>query len=320
MFKKICFALVLQAAAASLYAQDSSAVVIDSAALLKDLKALLVDEPFSYGNVELAAGNRLFSQRNNRLNARQQDRNLLVLTPTVSYFHKSGIGTDLGFNLLNTPETGFDIVQYNAGISYSYTRHKYFSSSVSYHHYFVEDIFSAYSSPVQNDWYLSASYSKWWIVPAVSVGYATGKYGIERRKDTIINNIRRRLYDSATHHLKTFSLIVSAGHEFSWPALLNKNDALSFTPSFFLNMGSSNTTITRKTNATLLLNLINRRRPLPKFERTPFTAESVGLSLDLSYAIGNFTIDPQYYMDYYLPSTTENRFSGIFSLTLGCSF
>jgi hypothetical protein len=320
MFKKFYFTLAFQAMVAAGYTQDSAIATIDTAAILKDLQSLLAMEPVSYVNIELSAGNRLFSQRNNRLNARQQDQNLLVFSPNVSYHHKSGLSANAGFNMVQESGNTYPIAQYNAGLSYTYSRHKYFGASISYDHYFVKDIFSAYSSPVQNDWYLSADYSKWRVTPSLAIGYATGKYGIERIKDTIINGIRRRLYDSATNHIKTFSMIIAASHEWSWEAVLSKEDALSFSPAVMLNIGSSNTTITRKTNAQQLLNLISRRRPLPKFEQTAFRAESVGLNLDLTYDIGNFYLNPQYYMDYYLPATTENRFTGLFSFTLGYSF
>ncbi|MBK9484762.1 MAG: hypothetical protein IPO01_05990 [Chitinophagaceae bacterium] len=51
-----------------------------------------------------------------------------------------------------------------------------------------------------------------------------------------------------------------------------------------------------------------------------FQVQSVAASLDFTYMIKKFFIQPIVYFDYYLPETTENRFSAIFSITAGFSF
>jgi hypothetical protein len=51
-----------------------------------------------------------------------------------------------------------------------------------------------------------------------------------------------------------------------------------------------------------------------------FQAQSIGASLDFTYSVGKFYVQPNVYFDYYLPTTTSNRFSSIVSLTAGFTF
>ncbi len=50
-----------------------------------------------------------------------------------------------------------------------------------------------------------------------------------------------------------------------------------------------------------------------------FQLQSVAASFDFTYGIGKFFLQPNLYLDYYLPETTTNRFSTIFSVTAGVS-
>ena len=72
-------------------------------------------------------------------------------------------------------------------------------------------------------------------------------------------------------------------------------------------MGKSKLTFKHKTNVVNLANFLNKRGRLPKFENTKFQAESLGLSLDASYVVGKFAIEPQGYFDIiYLQRQTIN--------------
>jgi hypothetical protein len=57
-------------------------------------------------------------------------------------------------------------------------------------------------------------------------------------------------------------------------------------------------------------------------QQTSFALQSVGLSADLRYMIGNFTFEPQVYFDYYLPAIDGviKRFSQVFSFNVGYTF
>ena len=51
-----------------------------------------------------------------------------------------------------------------------------------------------------------------------------------------------------------------------------------------------------------------------------FDLQSFGLDLDANYVTGKFYIEPEIYFDYYLPSTSDKRFSQIYSLNIGITF
>jgi hypothetical protein len=89
---------------------------------------------------------------------------------------------------------------------------------------------------------------------------------------------------------------------------------------FLTNTGESKIDIHHNTNATNLLNYLTKKGKLPKFKNTPFEIASLGLNLSLGYVFGKMGISTQTYLDYYLPQTTDNRFSSVFTLNISYSF
>lgn len=295
---------------------------LDSAAVLKELMDLMdvIKSPTSYFSAEAGVGNRLFSVHNNRLNARQSSISTLVFTPSVGYFHHSGLSLTAGAYLLNDKTKGFGASQYALTPAFDLLNNKAIGFSVSYTHTFVKDYFSVYASPVQNDFYTAFSYKKPWLKPGIAAGYSTGIYRQLFEKDTTIGLIRRRLYDSATSHLQSFSMMVSVGHDFEWDKIFKKGDGLLFTPSFIINFGSYKIDVDHKTNAPLLLNRLIKRGRLPKLVTSEFRPESVGLNLDLGYSVGNFSFSPKLYLDYYLPESDTDKFTSTFNFSVSYIF
>lgn len=302
--------------------QDSTLLsAADSAQVLEEMRILLdsVSPAGSYALLSVSVGNRLFSARNNFLNT-QQNSASLVVTPAFSYMHQSGFNASVAACILNEPKRGFQPSQYIATIGYDLPEGTGWGGGVSYSHYFVHDNYSAYVSPVQSDFYGYVSYEKGWLQPGLAAGYSTGNYGIYRFKDTVINSIRRFVYDSSMNQLKSFSLMATLSRQFHWFDLFRKDDGLQLSTQLTLNMGSSRTSITHRTNAPLLLNLLNKRGRLKRERSSAFSAESIGCNLDLSYMIGKFTVEPNLYLDYYLQDTESSRFSQVFTLNLSYSF
>lgn len=309
--KSLLFLLLLTLSAKN-YAQTKTAdtvAVKDSLEIMKDLMDILTDsaKTSSYFTLDAGIGNRMFNVRNNALNSKLTPVSTFIYSPSLGYHHKSGFYFSAGANLLKEAK-GFGISQYLIAPGYELAGNDNFDLLIAYTHYFVKDKFSPYVSPVQNDFYAAVTYKKTWIRPGIAVGYSTGEYGDVKQQ--------RTLYDSTTNKLKSFSIIASAAHEFLWDGVFNKNDGITFTPSLMLNAGSSKISIQHKTNAVNLANFLNKKGRLPKFNNTKFQAESVGLSLDLSYAIGKFTFEPQAYFDYYLPATQDKRLYTNFTFTV----
>lgn len=318
-----CLVLLLSVSTATAQQNDSSVIsTLDTAAILKDLMGLIDADihPTSYGLVEVGAGNRLFSIHNNRLNSRETSINTIVYTPVVGYFHKSGLSLSAGVYLLNQKNKGFGASQFTITPAYDLIGNDKIGFSISYTRSFVKDKFSPYASPIQHDFYSSVMYKKTWIQPALALGYSTGKYGDVFRKDTIFGNANLSIYDSTINHLKSFSIMVSAGHNFQWTSLLGSNDALLITPSVVLNMASSTIDITHHTNAPNLIDRLIKRGRLPLLVTNGFKAESAGFNFNCSYSAGDFTFSPQVYLDYYLPETDTNRFNQSYTFTIGYTF
>ena len=317
----VCFFLILNKVDAQVTDAKTNAV-IDTSAVLKELSDLLHsnDIPVSYASIDIGIGNRLFNVRNRSLNAKQNTTGTMVYAPTLSYFHKSGFSIAASANLLNDIEKGFGVSQVSLSPGYDYSGNKDFITGIAYTRYFVKDLYSIYAIPVQNDLYGYFSYKKYWLETGLAFDYAAGVYKQVKTKDSLANNIRRKFYDSASFNIKTFSMIFSVGHNFEWNGLLNDDDGLNFTPTLMLNFGSSKTNITHNTNASRLLNFLNKKGRLPKIQTSAFAAESIGLNLNLAYNIGKFSFQPQLYFDYYLPQLDENKLSTLITFTAAYSF
>ena len=305
---------------AQLETDTSGMAGLNTAALSREL-ALLLTPPalpahsFFIGG---SAGNRLFSVRNNRLNSRQDTREL-VLSPQVSYTHQSGFSLSGSVNLVNQP-TGMDISQWTITPAYDYRRDSSWSLGVAYTYFGVRDFFSPYSSPIQHDLFASAAYEKGWFQPSIGLGYSAGKFREFRSKDTVINAVRRFIYDSTTYKLRHFSVQLGVGHRFHWPALIVSHDDLFFTPSLLLLGSTGQTEIQHRTNAPLLLNALNRRGRIPRLIQDKFAFESVGLNLDMQYLVGDWSVSPQFYGDYFFGSTTGKRFTANVQISVGYYF
>jgi len=326
MPKRLLIALLLLLSCERIFSQDTTIVAaepaFDSAAVLSDLLALLDSAeagPVSYGLVSVGMGNRLFSVRNNRLNARQSSTSQLVFNPLLGYFHKSGFSISAGSSFLNDAKKGFGPIQYSITPAFDLTGNTNWGLGISYSRYIARDKYSVYASPIQNDLFAYASYKKAWIEPGIAVGYSTGQY---KEINTFTIQATGNTYtDTVTYNLKAFSFTAMAGHDFEWEKVFNKKDALGLTTSVMLNFGSDSTQTVSHTLFPNLLQFLKRRNRLPRLSgKNSFSAQSVAINLDLSYTVGHFTVLPQLYLDYYLPATEEKRFTQTFTLAVGYSF
>lgn len=325
MQKRLLIALLSLFFCDNCFSQDTTMAVpepaFDSAAVLGDLAALLdqADGPESYGLVSVSMGNRIFSVRNNRLNARQSFTSQLLFTPLLGYFHKSGFSLSAGSSLLQDPQKGFGPTQYSITPAYDLAGNKKWGLGVSFSRYFATDKYSVYASPVQNDLFAYASYKKWWIEPGIALGYSAGKY--REINSFTIQATGNTYIDTGTYSLAAFSFTAMAGHDFEWENVIAKSDALGFTPSLMVNFGSDSVETVSHTLLPNLLRFLKRRNRLPRLSgKNSFRAQSVAFNLDFSYAVGSFTILPQLYLDYFLPATEEKRFTQTFTLAVGYSF
>jgi len=291
---------------------------LDSMLKQDDLVQMLLNDESdqSFFQVKATIGNSYFSVKNKRINATQLE-NKIVYTGSAGYTHKSGFGLT-GSAYLTNFNNRSGVYQYAITPSYSYNKSKKVEGAVSYTRFIRVEGFEKAASPIQNDIYANLNLKKPWLQPGLAIGYADGKYTQYKKIDTIILGTRRIFIDTMTTTLSNFSLNAFVQHEFEWYKVFHKKDGIAFSPAFYLNAGSGKYNVTHRNK---FFNKLNERpdalRNVGSVDNdNSFTIQSMAANLDATYVIGKFGIRTQAYFDYYLPETTDKRFTSIFS----CSF
>lgn len=311
----------------SLFAKSDTTAVMDS--LMEGFDAYMdsLAQPKSFASLSIGVGNRSFSIKNNSLNTQETSRQL-SFTPTLAYYHKSGLGISATGFLANLGNS-FHFYQYAVTPSYDYIGDK-FSAGVSYTRYFGKDTATLNASPYDNDFYAYFNLRRNTWRFGVSAGYATGSF---HDKITYSDSVYRYItllqrYEwvrinktiESHNHIKDYSFSASVRKDVEWDGLLTKQDNLMLSFTGYLVTGMSKI----KTNTNI--NYATRKVLLAKFNRSynsvdgnDFQVQSAALSVSLFYTIGNFNIQPIWFMDYYFPDT-EKKFNQVFSLTFAYSF
>ncbi len=327
MTLKNYFTLPLLLAGMALHAQtDPNKTALDS--LLKDdafarllLDSLSPDPAKSTVDISIGFGNRLFSLNNKTLTAEQSDVRKLIITPTLSYFHKSGFGLSLS-TFLGRDSNKLRVFQSAITPSYDYLSEK-FAAGISYTRYFSNNSLAVSPSPFHNDFYLYGNFNKGLLQPGLAVGYANGQY--KEYTDSV--RVRQfplpplRILDTTVYKLQDLSVTASVKHNFEWYGVFSAKDGFLFSPQFMLIFGSqkytseSNTTALRRSQT----GVTRLRNSSSAIDRSGFNLESVAASLDIDYSIGKLYIRPQLYVDYYLRATDTRRLTTTFACTVGIS-
>lgn len=332
MYKLVFLLLALGFSVTIGYGQDkglsvSDRKMLDSMFRNDEFFKLLKDGNRSYFDINIGLGNGVFSQRNNNLNTSQSETQKVFFTPSVSYYHKSGAALTLNGNLMND-QGRMRMYQYSINPSYTYDDRN-FTAQLSYTWYVKGKDVSLNPSPFQNDFYLAGVYKRTWIEPGIMAGYSTGRS--KEYFDTSfwfnppapfpprIVHIR----DTILTKVKGFTLSLTASHEWDFEKLLSSKDALSLHPTLLLNAGSQKWTISHSSS-------LSRRRPIVQdalkdrygdgTSTESFNLQSIAFSGEMTYYFGKFYLQPQVYLDYYLPSTTAKRLTTLYAILLGFSF
>jgi len=281
----------------------------------------------SYLRVSMGIGNNLFSNSAKQVET-LQNNNPLVFTPSVSYYHRSGFGlSSTGFLFNENKQTNF--YQYSLTPFFSYQKSKVLDINLSYTHYFEKDFYSPHSSPVQDEFYGAITFKKSWIRPGVATSYSTGQFNQVVRIDTTIKvsnrEVRIKYIDSAKIHLSSLYFAGTVEHTFTFYNLFSVKDGLLFTPQLSLISGINSYKVNHSSSLenykAFTKKQIKRVRHFQSQSgNSQFDLQSLGLDVDINYVLGKFYLEPEIYFDYYLPSTTDNRFSQIYSLNIGITF
>lgn len=308
------------------FAQDSKEDkrILDSLIANDEFLQLLnsFDANKSYATVSVSASNRLASVNNNSINA-QQGNSKTIITPAISYNHKSGLGLSAaGYVVSNGDNNGLH--RFSVTPFYQQTFNKSIFIGLSYTRFFSDDKYNAVESPIQNDFYANVLYKKSFVETGLAIGYSTGDYNeIDKLTVNLPRQGRTTFSDTATTSLKSFSVTGSVEHRFLLYSNISKQRALLFVPSILLNAGNNSFSVIHKNNFPGAVRGNGRRR-LFRVEDTngtsAFELQSTGMNLYLNYNIHKFSFQSQVYLDYYLPSTSESRFTQLFNLNVEYSF
>jgi hypothetical protein len=249
--------------------------------------------------------------------------------PSITYRLKNGLSFGVMPFITGDSSNKPEIYQTGLSVGYDYYgKLIYFGGS--YTRYLSNQNKYNSKSLYQNDLFAYAKLAKGILQPGITLGYVTGKY-----KETSFVTFKRLIHlpnpppngrdtiitisgkDSTDNKASYFSASATVGHDFAFYNLFAKKDELDFIPTLMLNMGSD------KLSTTHTNRIFDRPAfsPRKKSDYTNnFQIQSVAASLDFTYMVKKFFVQSIFYFDYYLPETTENRFSAIFSVTAGFSF
>ena len=278
------------------------------------------DEKGSSFDVSVGIGNGAFSSHNRATNATGQS-NQVIFTPSVYYHHKSGLGIGVT-SYISSDSSSSGLYQTGIIGSYDYDGDDV-KTGLSYTRYLSDQ--NKYNSKAlfQNDFYAYIKAAKGAVRPIFSLGYSSGTY---KEVATVLftpplplPQIARLVRDSTNNTTSSFVITGGVEHEFNLSNVFDKADELEIVPSVLLNAGSSKLATTHTNAAYAKLPKRSQRfKNITTNEKFQF--QSVAAALDFSYTVGKFFAQPSIYVDYFLPSTTTNRLTAIYSFTIGLSF
>jgi hypothetical protein len=289
---------------------------------------LMMKKDKNYLDVSIGIGNGSFSEHNNAANATEVNKQL-IYTPSVTYRLKNGLSFGVAAFVTGDSSNKPEIYQGALTAGYDYYGKTIYAGG-NYTRYLSNQNKYNSKSLYQNDLYAYIKLAKGILQPGITLGYVTGKY-----KETSFVNFKRLIHlpnpppngrdtiiiitgkDSTNNKTSYFSAAATVGHDFAFYNILSKKDELDFIPTLILNMGSDKLSQTH-TNKVFDRPAFNSRKKSSYSNK--FQVQSIAASLDLTYMVKKFFIQPILYFDYYIPETTESRFSAIFSVTTGFSF
>jgi hypothetical protein len=307
------------------WALDST---IDYDQLLLDMESFLdsIASPHSYllGSVAIGRGYYSFASKTNFSVESQKS---LTYTPTLGYFHKSGLSVTGTGNIVNENNKA-NLYQVAISPGYDYLENRNFATGFTYTRFFTKDSLSFYTTPLQNEVYAYFTYRKWWIRPTVALSYGWGSRTDYMERETLIQDLRLLrsgvIRINSKESISDFSLITSVRHDFYWLGLLSYKDHLRFTPQlsfisgtqkFGFNQSANTYATTIRTNSNILYNSEN----VYLDDQLDFQPLSLTMFLRGEYSFGKFFVQPQLVLDYYFPAADKN-FSTLFSCNVGFIF
>ncbi len=279
----------------------------------------------SFFSVSLTAANGYYDFNTNK-SAYLQASGHLAISPSVSYYHRSGFGLSAsGFGLDN--HRSLDFYQLALSPSYAYLKSNVVSAGFGYTHYFTKNSLPFYTTPLNNEWYGWFTVKKWWLEPSVAFGYALGsqkQYSL--RLAEIDAQQAFRLHGdfgqpTTSHAVRDYALSLSLKHDFLLMHALSQDGCLMISPMLIVGSGTQNfgfnTTYALDPHVinNFMLGSESNSATMNSFELRSWTFILTG-----DYSIHQFFLQPQLILDNYLADTNEKRFQFITAISAGLNF
>ena len=301
---------------------------LDYSELFQDFDAFMdsILSPHSYFLFSVSANKGYFNFENkNSLDIRTEKK--LTWSPTMGYYHKSGVGiTGTGYILSNG--SGSSWYQSALSPSYDYLENRAFATGLSYTRFFTKDSLDFYTTPLQNEVYGYFIYRKLWFKPMIALSYGWGsRSDFEEREAQILDLRLRRngfTYINTKETISDLSLLLSVRHDFYWLDVMKYKDHIRFTPQLSFTSGTqkfgfNQSSSTYATSIRTGNNVLYNSDDVSLDDELKFQPLSLTMFLRAEYSLGKFFIQPQFALDYYFPST-DKHFNSLFALTAGVIF
>jgi hypothetical protein len=303
----------------SLSKQDKA--LLDSMMANDEFLKMLGEKEKNSLEVSAGIGNGSFSSSNQAANATGVS-NQVIFTPSVTYRLKNGLSFGITGYITGNDAGQQELYQTGLNMAYDYYGKKVLAG-VSYTRFVSDKNKYNSKSLYQNDFYGYVKKAKGIIQPGLAIGFANGNYKEAVFRSFILQRVLRpdtliRGFDSTDNKVSYFSVSASAEHEFRFYKVFSKNDELDLVPALLINMGSDKNT---QTHTNKIYDRFRKLNTIKKVESSnTFQLQSAALSVSLTYGVGRFFLQPSIYIDYYLPETTSNRVTAIYSVNAGFSF
>jgi hypothetical protein len=244
------------------------------------------------------------------------------LSPTMGYYHKSGWYASASTYYL-FDAIGESWFEWDFSAGYDYTKDRRFLTGISYTKYIFADSSDVPATPINNELFAYFYYRNWYIQPGISLDLGWGN--VDEKLGPITRNISG----------KDFNIVAAARHPFIFVDVLKRNDAIIFTPSIGLTMGTANYYSNLKAFQYISRSPKlkwdkgeepgeHRRENLNDLQinsgtKTGFELRALDLTVNLSYVIGKVTLSPSYTV--FRPfQGSDKSLVGYFTARAGISF
>ncbi|MBM3417196.1 MAG: hypothetical protein FJY20_12365 [Bacteroidetes bacterium] len=301
---------------------------IDYDELFRDFDEFMdsILSPRSYFLISLSTGKGFYNFEN-KSNYDVVTSKKLTYSPTLGYYHKSGLGiTANGYFVDDGAKMNF--FQSAITPSYDYLKNKNFATGISYTKFITKDSLPFYTTPIQNELYTYFIYRKWWFRPMVAMSYGWGSRSDYEEREVLLQDLRLRrrgyTYINTQATVRDFSLMASVRHDFYWLDVFTYRDHIRFTPQLTFTSGTqkfgfNQSSTTYATGIRSTSNVLYYTDNFYLDDELKFQPLSLTLFLRSEYTLGRFFIQPQVAFDYFFPASSK-PFNTLFSINAGFMF